>query len=521
MNESTNVKAGGATTAWITKHRTLWLIVAVGCLAAFVDVVVAGRSGLWMDEVFSLAMATGHSLDYPAYRADRKQGDFVEPAHPVPAGEFRRYLQHDYPSCGPGHVIRAVSLSGGAPPLYYLLLYAWTMGLGTSDMALRLFSIMCFLACLPFMASIARRIGGSRAVFPSCALFALSPLTIYYATEGRMYSLLSLWVLAVMWASLRLRQDGSSLSISAVWVLSSAAGFLTQYFFVFPWLAIVAYLLITQGKFTRLNLAVCCFLTLALILPWYRRLPFGIANSRVDLLEWPLPGFDRTMALCDTPLRFFSGRSQLWRTDPRQSMNPIAFLLFGVLAVITAWRLRLQVFGGARLLLWFVFGAACAGPLVFDLILHTYAIVHPRYSIAALPSAYLLAGLGLALLERRIMLIGVALILLTWLPDISKIYRRRSPWSPMPEIAHAASANGSPSDLILVHSLPTEVLGIARYATGPAPIAWWLGTPLGTEWTPDSVYALIAGLYASRFPPGRVRAGARRKVVNLKCDGLS
>src|SRR6266481_865511 len=280
MKESTNVKAGAATTAWMTRHRTMWLVLAVGCLAAFVDVVVAGRSGLWMDEVFSLAMATGHSLNYPVRIADAKQRDFLEPKHPIPADEFRRYLEHDDPSCGPRRVIRAVALSGGAPPLYYLLLYGWTIALGTSDIVLRLFSVTCFLACLPFVASIARRLGGSRAVFPSCALFAFSPWTIYYATEGRMYSLLLLCVLAVMWASLRLHEDGTNLRISVVWILSSVAGFLTQHLFVFPWLAIVAWLLLSRGRFTRLNLAVCLFLAVALILPWYLRLPNSVASFR-------------------------------------------------------------------------------------------------------------------------------------------------------------------------------------------------------------------------------------------------
>ena len=351
-----------------SRRRSLWLVLAVGCVAAFVDVVVAGRSGLWMDEIFSLAMATGHSLDYPAYTTDRKPGDFVEPAHPVPAGEVRRYLEHDYPLCGPGRVIRAVSLSGGAPPLYYLLLYGWTMALGTSDIVLRLFSITCFLACLPFLASIARRIGGSRAVFPSCALFAFSPLTIYFATEGRMYSLLLLCVLAVMWASLRLHEHGGSLTLGAVWIVSSAAGFLTHYFFVFPWVATVAYLLLTQGKFSRLNLAVSVFLIVALIPFWYVKVPLGVANWRAvyDVLKLVPPGFDRTMAILETPVRFFSGRSQLWRGDPRDPFNPLSLVLFGVIAAIAVWRLRLRVFGGPRLMLWFVFGAACLGPLVCD-----------------------------------------------------------------------------------------------------------------------------------------------------------
>jgi hypothetical protein len=478
----------------ITRHQTLWLILAVGCLAAFVDVVVANRSGLWMDEVFSLAMATGHSLDHPAHIADPKHGDFVEVEHALPADELRRYLEHDNPLGGPGRVMRAVSLSGGAPPLYYLLLYGWTIALGTSDIVLRLFSIICSLACLLFVASIARRLGGSRAVFPSCALFAFSPLTIYFATEGRMYSLLLLCVLALMWASLILAEDGASLKIGAVWVLASAAGFLTHYFFVFPWLGIVAYLLISRGKFRRLNLAVCLLLTVVLIFPWYIKLPFGTANWRVTVgwMAWSPPGFDRTRALFETPLRFFTGRSQLWRGDPRDPFNPLALVLFSVVAVIALWRLRLQLFGGARLLLWFVFGAACLGPLAFDLVEHTYTMANPRFSIAALASAYLLAGLALASMKRPMMLIGLTLIILTWLPDISCIYRQRLPFWPLREIAHAASASNSSSDVMLVHAMPSELLGIARYATGPAPLASWIHPPW-TDREPASVHELIAG----------------------------
>jgi len=481
-----------------SRYQGLWLILAIACLAAFVDVVVASRSGLWGDEILSLAKATGHRLDQANHVADPNQGDFVEPDHPVSANEFRRYLRHDHPFAGPGRVIRAVLFSEAHPPLYFLLLYAWTMALGTSDIALRLFSVACLLACLPFVASIARRLGGNRAVLPSCALFAFSPLTIYFATEGRMYSLLLLCVLALMWASLRLREDGGSLILSAVWVLSSAAGFLTQHLFVFPWLAIVAWLLISRGKFSRRNLAVCLLLTVALILPWYLRLPFSVAGFRgtatAAWLTLRPRGFDRTVALRDVMVQSFSGSSeQLWPFDSRNVVNHHrALVLFGVVAAIAAWRLRLQAFRGGRLLLWLVFGAACLGPLAFDLVAHTYTMAVPRYSVAALSGAYLLVGLAFAELDRRIALIGLTLIILTWVPDISSMYRAPLPWRPLREIAHAASVNSSPSDVILVHEIPAHVFGIARYATGSAPLASSVG-PLQTRPMPDSLYALIAG----------------------------
>ncbi len=127
------------------RRWNLWLPLLVFAVAALLRIAVACRSGLWVDEIFSLAIATGHSLEHPAAAADPTLGDFVESAHPVSAEEFRRYLKHDYPPASPGRVVRAVFLSETNPPLYYLLLYAWTLVFGTSDLMLRSFSI----ACLP------------------------------------------------------------------------------------------------------------------------------------------------------------------------------------------------------------------------------------------------------------------------------------------------------------------------------------------------------------------------------------
>src|SRR6266536_1271721 len=115
-------------------------------------------------------------------------------------------------------------------------------------------------------------------------------------------------------------------------------------------------------------------------------------------------------------------------------------------------------------------GISRRATLAFDLVAHTYTTIHPRYSIAALPSAYLLAGLAFACLDRRVGLVGLTLIILTWVSDISGMYRAPLPWRPLREIAHAAFGNASSSDVILVHEIRADVLGIARYATGPAPL---------------------------------------------------
>jgi 4-amino-4-deoxy-L-arabinose transferase-like glycosyltransferase len=358
---------------------------------------------------------------------------------------------------------------------------------------LRLFSIACSLACLPLLVAIALRTGGKGAVFASCVLFVCSPLSIYYSTEGRMYSLLWLCVLATTLVSLILREHGGNIAIYMLWIAASTAGFLTHYFFVFPWLAIVAYLLVRPGRLSRLHLAGCLVVAAMLILPWYARVPESLASWRItkDWLKWQPRGFDRLAASRDLVLQFFSWRNKLW--PDHRTTNIAALILFGFVAVAMVWRLRAQVFSQSRLLLWLLFVATCTGPLVFDLLQHSYTAAYPRYAIAALPAAYLLAGAGLACLGQRTRIIVLVLIVLAWAPNVLSIYGSQSRnWQPIREVSHSVSAHSSSSDLILIHSIPSGVLGIARYADGPAKLASWVGQ-LRTRRVPESIHKLAAG----------------------------
>ena len=93
----------------------------------------------------------------------------------------------------------------------------------------------------------------------------------------------------------------------------------------------------------------------------------------------------------------------------------------------------------------------------------------------------------------------LSLIILAWLPNLATIYegdsRKAQPFS---EIANAVSSDGNPSELILAHSIPSGVLGIARYANGSAALASWVGQ-LGKRQVPDSIRALVAGRSRIRF----------------------
>src|SRR5205814_3223822 len=148
-----------------------------------------------------------------------------------------------------------------------------------------------------------------------CILFAFSPLTIYYSAEGRMYSLLWLCLLTTSWVSLLMRERGGGACLFALWVLTSAAGLLTYYFFVFPWAAIVGYLMVRPGMLRLRQLALCVLTTALLILPWYLKLPESLAGWRItkDWLKWRPPHFSLLVVLRDNVFQFFSGHERhLW-----------------------------------------------------------------------------------------------------------------------------------------------------------------------------------------------------------------
>ena len=226
------------------------------------------RQGLWADEFFSLAIATGHSLEHAAAGADVSQGDYVEPSGPVPSSQLARYLEHDASPAGPLRVIRAVRLSDLNPPLYYLTLWGWTRAFGTSDWTLRLLSAVLALGCFPLLWMLATRLDG-RAAIPACLLFTIAPSSIYYSTEGRMYSLLWFFVLGLSLLSVELYRRGPGRWRIALWILSGVGGLYTHYFFLFPFSACCAWLLIRPGRLPRRHLIGAGMVTVTLILPWY------------------------------------------------------------------------------------------------------------------------------------------------------------------------------------------------------------------------------------------------------------
>jgi Dolichyl-phosphate-mannose-protein mannosyltransferase len=479
----------------VTLDRAPWpalVVMVLSLLAAALRIEAASRPGLWADEIFSLAMASGHSLEHPAAEADPKLGDFIQPAEAESPAAFRRYAEAEEPVAGARRVIRAVALSDTSPPLYYLTLNWWIRAFGSGDAALRLFSVWWAVLSLPLLWLLGLKLGGQRVAASACLLFSFSPVAFYYSVEGRMYSMLWCLALALGWLTVRLAESGGT-GDAAPWVLAGAMGLLTHYFFAFVWVACLAWLWV-GGRPSRWYVSVLAALTLLAVFPWYVEVPASLARWRVtggwlvgDMSVRHAVG--RPLALAGSLL---SGGSFLggWKRA-----DHLAGGLFLLLAVWVVYRRSISsLYSNRSLLLWLWIAGSCTGPLVFDVLRHTTTSDVPRYALAGLPAAMLLAALAMSQLPPRISAVFLGVVLLAWIPGVRAIVGAKAPrpWEPYPEVAAGIESWARPGDVVLVRSIPSGVIGVARYLRRDIPVASWV-TQLGTQQVPTDLQRLLRG----------------------------
>lgn len=464
------------------------------CLFIFIVAValrfpILDRQTLWADEIFSLAMATGHSLEHPASRAQSELGDYIEAKQALPAIEYQKYLQHQEPPVGPAQVIRAVGLSDTSPPLYYLLLWAWIRIVGTSDVAVRIWSVFWALACLPLFWLVAKEIGGKPAIIPALVLFTFAPLSIYYSTEGRMYSLLWFLALGLIWLTLKLNQHGPRPFLGILWIFIGTAGMLTHYFYAFVLLACGGWLLLHPGRLNRMVLLAACAGIGVLIVPWYVQIAESLSLWRVtkDWLSVPTVSSRLTAAL-QLPWSFVSPSSRWWQQDP--VTDYLAIMIFLLLVVVGIGKLGKRLWSKRRQLMWLWLFLTCAGLFAFDKIMGTYTTAVPRYAIAGMPAVLLLLALFLSRLRLALQTVLLLAIVMIWLPSIWTIVTNSvRGWQPFRQIAWLLGQRVTYDDVVVVHSIPSGVLGIARYVQRPMNLYSWVGQ-LKQRHVPDDIEPL-------------------------------
>lgn len=232
-----------AAPAVATRHRSNLLTsgAVVGVLVVSVALRAGSRSDLWLDEALSLNIAR------------------------LPLHQIDDALRQD-----------------GAPPLYYVLLHAWTSVFGDGPVAARSLSALFSLASLPLVWIAGKRSGGRETAWTALLLLASSPFAIRYATETRMYALVQLLALA---GYLLLRRALDRPTKVRLVPLALVAGLLplTHYWALFLLAATAVALLALRRRDPFRRSAVPCLASLAagglLFLPWAPSFLFQVRHT--------------------------------------------------------------------------------------------------------------------------------------------------------------------------------------------------------------------------------------------------
>ncbi len=128
--------------------------------------------------------------------------------------------------------LRSVEHRENTPPLWYVLIWAWSRVFGTGMLALRLPSALAGIATVPVAWGIGQELAGRRAAIATAALVATNPLFVWYSQEARAYGLFVFVAALAMWCWLRADADPTPGRLTA-FAASGAAALTTHYFAVF------------------------------------------------------------------------------------------------------------------------------------------------------------------------------------------------------------------------------------------------------------------------------------------------
>jgi mannosyltransferase len=179
IRQRTDRRTATATSRGTGTALGLVVVVVVG---AGIRLIGIGDKSLWIDEVFSV-WTSGHS---------------------------------------PADIIRISADLDLHPPLYYLLLHAWTLIPGPATLVdeetvTRSLSALFGIATLPLTYLIGCRIRGRALGLTAAGALALSPLQLYYAHQARMYAMLTFFGAAATLCLLHVLEPGPRLRPDRWW----------------------------------------------------------------------------------------------------------------------------------------------------------------------------------------------------------------------------------------------------------------------------------------------------------------
>ncbi|MET0304667.1 MAG: glycosyltransferase family 39 protein [Solirubrobacterales bacterium] len=350
------------------------------------------------------------------------------------------------------HAMEAVGFSESAPPLYYVLAWAWTQLTGTGELGLRSLSALAGVATVPVAYLLGAELRGRRTGIAAAALVAVNPMLLWYSQEARSYALLVLLTTLATLYFVRALRDVPSLkhlygppsggtSASGrrdltLWGVFSALALATHYFAIFPIAFEVAWLLWRRGRAALRGLWIVALAGLALA-------PLVIHQASLGHAEW-IGGRSLGHRLWEVGVTFFAGETGDIIARP-ETLLPAAVPLLAALAALALLGLRgdreERRAGGLMLA---VAAATIVAPLLLALLVPGKDYVLARNLIPALAPLLAAIAIGVTLRAARRGGTAIAAVLVAYSLGFS-IWASASPMMQRPDWDAVAARLGEPT----------------------------------------------------------------------------
>lgn len=358
------------------------------------------------------------------------------------------------------------------PPLYAVLLNKWMICYGQSDFAVRALSVLLSTSSVALLCYFSRSLLTTKSAIFAGLLAALSPFSIHYAQEARMYSLVELNGLISGACLILLVRDGigplRSKIFLPLYVISTWAMVNSHYTSLFQAAAegilSVIYLLWNKQWRMLLILTGAWIATALLWIPWLP-LFFVSAGSRTESfyvaqkanLAWAL--YALFIRIPVNWLSFLCGQKVVAYAIPSYITAAIMLLL----SARDLFKSSKQHFALCALWLWAIVPAG--GLWLIDVLEGHRVIEVARYIIFTAPAIFMLAGYGLseAISWRRacVWIAAVHFFFAGINVAYSHIVHQREPWKDMAATVELQV----PADKLLLVSQHYDLVCLNRYLT--------------------------------------------------------
>lgn len=297
------------------------------------------------------------------------------------------------------------------PPFYYVVLHFWLKLFGANEIGLRSLSLVCDLINVVLVYRVSRLLFDDlRVALAASTLYAIAPYAIFYAQEGRMYTLLV--SLCLLTAEMVLRFPFKSWLPSVGFVLLASLGMYTHYYYAL-FLAGLSVFAILQGTWSQRNrvhyiLLGCCIAIM--FIPWLQVIRRIVSGEGQDFREYVwsvLPyTFFRYSAGYGVMVLNIEAKSDIQKTLFEHYL-PLAlyFSVFGLASLLGVYLLAKTNVRACRFIVFLVLGPALLALCISQIT----PMLSERYLIVSYP--FFILNIASLVVSRKLQPLLLACVL--------------------------------------------------------------------------------------------------------------